>query len=230
MKIYDCKQGSVEWIEARLGIPTASAFDKIITPTGKLSSQAPAYMHWLIAEKMLNRSLESLQGLEWVERGKELEPQAVKMYEFEQDVQTFPVGFITSDNGDIGCSPDRLAGTDGLVEIKCPAPQTHVGYMLDGFGDKYKPQVQGQMLITGRLWVDRYSYHPEMPPVCERTMRDEPYITLLSDALNAFNWQLAEAIEELENRGLFVRQEKILLPQDTAYEQEKKSILQEIFG
>ena len=37
MIVLDHDQGSIEWIEARLGIPTASEFSRIITPTGKLS-------------------------------------------------------------------------------------------------------------------------------------------------------------------------------------------------
>ena len=32
MKIVDVEQGSHEWLIARLGKPTASRFDKIITP------------------------------------------------------------------------------------------------------------------------------------------------------------------------------------------------------
>jgi hypothetical protein len=42
MITHDVTQGSPEWLEARLGIPTASEFDKIITPTGKPSTQYEA--------------------------------------------------------------------------------------------------------------------------------------------------------------------------------------------
>ena len=44
-----CQQGSVEWFEARLGIPTASEFSRIVTPTGKLSASRHAYMGELLA-------------------------------------------------------------------------------------------------------------------------------------------------------------------------------------
>ena len=38
MIILDVEQGSRAWIEARLGIPTASEFSRIVTPGGKLSA------------------------------------------------------------------------------------------------------------------------------------------------------------------------------------------------
>ena len=48
---HPARQGTDEWIHARLGIPTASQFDKILTPAKmELSSQATDYMHKLLAE------------------------------------------------------------------------------------------------------------------------------------------------------------------------------------
>ena len=43
MIVLDCEQGSRAWEEARLGIPTASCFARIVTPGGKLSSQRDGY-------------------------------------------------------------------------------------------------------------------------------------------------------------------------------------------
>ena len=44
------EQRSPEWIAARVGIPTASSFDRIITKTGKASSAAQGYIEDLVAE------------------------------------------------------------------------------------------------------------------------------------------------------------------------------------
>jgi hypothetical protein len=104
--IHNVEQGTDAWVKLRLGIPTASCFDQIITPkTGQLSKSANKYMYLLIAEKLLNRQLTSLDNLEWIARGKELEPDAAKAYEFIEEVETKPVGFITTDDGLIGASP-----------------------------------------------------------------------------------------------------------------------------
>ena len=50
MIILDCEQGSEEWFKARLGVPSASNFHRVITPTGKLSSQVDSYVNTLASE------------------------------------------------------------------------------------------------------------------------------------------------------------------------------------
>lgn len=217
MIVHDVEQGSPEWLTLRLGIPTASMFDKIVTPAGKLSASSRDYACRLIAERVLGRSLDSLDYLEWVVRGKDLEPAAVRMYEFEQSVATQAVGFVTSDDGRIGASPDRLlVDQPGILEIKCPAPNTHVGYMLEGFGTKYFCQVQGQLLVTGAEFADRYSFHPDMPPVLDRTYRVEAFIRVLSDALDQFNDEMEAKLERVRALGAF-DMSKPVSPVDAAY-------------
>jgi hypothetical protein len=215
MKIIECEQGSPTWYSARLGIPTASQFHRIVTPTGRLSSSAKAYAHYLIAETLLGRSLETEMNLEWIERGRQLEPEAARAYEFSEGVEARAVGFVTTDDGRIGASPDRLIiGEAAGLEIKCPAPQTHIGYLLGELGDHYKPQVQGQMLVCEFERVDLWSYSPEMPPALIRTERDEPYIAKLRDALGEFCDRKDELIERLRQRGLFAERRRMLTPTD----------------
>lgn len=218
MVIHDMPQGSLEWLEARLGIPTSSNFEKIVTPTGKLSTQSRAYAYYLVTEILLQRQLDNIDHLEWIARGKEMEPQAVKMYEFQQECETRAVGFITTDDGQIGCSPDRLIlGRNGGLEIKCPAPHTHVGYMVDGWDKKYIPQVMGQMLVAEFEFVDRWSFHPELPPVLERTYRDEKFIRTLSDALGEFNDMRLEMLEKVRAKGFIAERKHILTTHAEAY-------------
>ena len=225
MKIHHVTQGSPEWTALRIGIPTASAFDKIITPAkGQLSKSSRPYAFLLVAEQLLGRTLDSLEGLEWIERGKELEPQAVRMYEFAEDCETAPVGFITSDDGRMGASPDRLiVGARAGLEIKCPAPQTHLGYMIDGFGDAYKTQVQGQMLIGDFDYVDRFSFHPELPPYRERTHRDEPFIALMRSALNEFCDMKDAMLDRVRASGFFEERERVKTAVDAAIDEWRRT-------
>jgi YqaJ-like viral recombinase domain len=211
MKIHNVEQGSGEWLTLRLGIPTASMFHKIITPKKlEYSTQSRGYQFYLIAEKLLNYSLSSLDNLEWIARGKELEPDAVKMYEWDQDVVTAPVGFITTDDGRVGATPDRLLIDEpACLELKCPAPHTHVEYMIDGFGQDYMAQVQGQMLVGEFEWVDRFSYHPEMPPVLVRTPRDDAYIGILQGYLDRFCDEMDELLEKVQARGYFAERRRL---------------------
>jgi len=192
MKIHNnIIQGNPEWFEIRAGKATASCFSRILTPTGLMSTQSSAYAELILAELITGGPVESWEGNRWSERGKELEPNAVHFYEMITEIETEKVGFVT--NYGVGCSPDRFIGSDGLLEIKCPAPSTHVKYLLNNKIDsQYIPQVQGQLYVTGRKWCDWMSYHPEMPPVIIRVERDEEYITKLSAALNQFQRTLAE--------------------------------------
>jgi hypothetical protein len=189
MKIIDVQQGTEAWLKARLGIPTSSEFHKIITAVkGDLSKQARKYAHQLVAETLLGEPLDNdIGNLEWIMRGKLLEPQAVQQYEFTTDTETRPVGFITTDCGRLGCSPDRLIiGQRGGLEIKCTAPATHMGFLIDGPGDDYRQQVQGQLAIAELEYVDLYAFHPSLPPAQIRTHRDEPYIAKMQAALTEF--------------------------------------------
>lgn len=204
MKRFDMMQGSEAWRRARMGVPTASAFHRILTPTGKPSKQAEGYLYELLAELMLGRPLDA-PSYPWMQRGSDLEEDAASWYEMQCDIDTDVVGFCTTDDGLIGASPDRLVGDDGLLELKCPSPAIHVQYLLypqRGVDAEYKTQVLGQLYVTGRKWCDIVSYHPQIQKVIVRVERDEEYISLLDAALRAFCEQLAEGRAELERRGL----------------------------
>ena len=204
-KHHRVDQGTAEWHAVRIGIPTTSNFHKIITPGGKASAQARPYMFRLIAETLLNEQMEDgADRQEWVERGKIEEPNAAAQLEFAHNLQLEPVGFITTDDGRMGCTPDRLVvGRPEAVEIKCPAPWTQIGYMLDGPGKHYKPQVMGQLLIGEFERVHFYSWHPRMPPVYDITKRDEPYIRDMRDLLDKFLDKLDENTEKARRMGSF---------------------------
>lgn len=198
----DMPQGSPEWTAARIGIPTASNFSKIITPkTMKPSSASGGYLNKLLAEWILGVSLdETVSGL--MERGRELEGEAVKYYELLNDVTTETVGIILRDDRKVGCSPDRFVGQDGGLEVKCPAPHTHVGYLLNGVDDEYRCQVQGAMWLTGRQWWDLLSYHPDMPPALCRIERDEVFIAALAEAVDEFVARLEAGKQRLLELGV----------------------------
>lgn len=214
MKIIDCQQGSAMWFEARIGIVTASMADKVITPkTGKLSAQARPYAFKLLAERLLRRPTQSMDGQIWMERGKELEPAAIKQLEFEADIATKEVGFIVTDDGLVGASPDRLViGKPIGVEAKVPAAWTHLAYLLEGHDEKYTPQVQCQCFVAELEEVIFYSWSDRMPSATIRTYRDEEYIRKLVDALDQFNDNLAELERRARGMGVFQEYPSVVDP------------------
>lgn len=205
MREFNVEQGSADWLSVRLGIPTASQMHKIMTPkTQKFSAQARGYAFRLVAEKLLNESSESLDYIEHVQRGKDLEPQAVQMFELIEEVKTAPVGFLTTDDMMIGATPDRrIVGQAAFLEVKCPAPWTHLAYLVDGFEDEYMPQVQGQIFVGEADWAVRWSFHPRMPPRLDKTPRDDAYIANLKAALDQFNNMRLTIIEQVKSMGFF---------------------------
>ncbi|MXV35720.1 MULTISPECIES: lambda exonuclease family protein [unclassified Saccharibacter] len=202
MKVYNVEQGSDEWMALRAGLPTASEFSKIITPkTHAFSSSAKPYAVKLAVEIILGCPLDNdLRHNQDVQRGIALEETAAQAYEFETAETAQHVGFITDDEGQYGASPDRLIGENGLLEIKCPRPEKHAHYMLNGFGMDYFVQVQGQLLVTGRQWCDRYSYCPGLRPYTERVERDEDFIAALKGALAQFHEMKLDNLRKLQSK------------------------------
>ena len=215
-------QRGPEWHKLRLGIPCSSEFSKIVKPgvlakqiaDGKIdaskvvSTQSPGYMFRLLAEWVTGEPVENYSS-QWMDRGTELEDKAILAYEMLTDTETKPGGFITTDDGLIGCSPDRLIGDEGDLELKCPLIQTQVEYALLGtVGDEYMAQLQGRMLIHGRAWVDIFSYHPRLSIPAMRIYRDEKFIATLGLVLKTFTDQMLEYRLKLEKEyGPFTRPE-----------------------
>lgn len=197
------EQRTPEWRKARLGIPTASNFKKIVKPDGGPSVSAQDYMCRLIGERVLGRSLEEdISNLKWVRHGIDYEDEAVAEFEAISGEQTAKIGFVTAQDGRWGCSPDRvIPGKNAALEIKCPAPWTHIEYLLYGPGKDYKQQVQGQMLVGGYDRVYFFSYFPGMPPASIVTERDESFLVKLRAALIAFSKNLDEETEKCRKIG-----------------------------
>lgn len=206
MKIHSVLQGSTAWLRLRMGKPTASQFSRIVTPTGKVSTSQDGYMRELLAELIMGRPLEGPK-MPWMERGKDLEADAVALYEFQNDVETEVVGFITNDAETMGCSPDRRVTPKRLLQVKCPKPENHVGFLLfDDISKEYKPQLQGELYIAEAEVNEIISYHPEMPYAIVRAERDEAFIKLLAAELDKFVNRLSEKRAELDKRGLIAKQ------------------------
>lgn len=200
MKVVTKTQRDPEWVAARMGVPSASNFNRILTPTGNLSSQSWDYAYELAAERHALYLPEDAEfiGTRAMRYGTETEPEARRWYVFHCGLEVEEVGFCTTDDGRFGCSPDGLVGADGLLELKCPLGKTHVSYLVaDVLPLEYFPQVHGQLLVTGRKWVDFVSYCPGLPPFVKR-VEVEPYTMKLAAALEQFHERYLTVLRHLE--------------------------------
>lgn len=210
MIVLDVEQNSPEWIAARLGNPTASNFKRILTPKAKKpAAGAETYLRELVCEWVMGRSTsEGLAELSpWIGRGKDLEHEAFNFYAFDRDAKPEKVGICFYGDAErdvmIGASPDAMIRADGLLEIKCPKPETHIGYLFDGImPPEYVPQVQGQLWVTGREWCDFMSYCPGLPPHIVRVEPDPEWQDALSEHLPAFVDRIVKGRERLMEMGV----------------------------
>lgn len=213
MKIYDCAQYSEDWYKAKIGIPTASQFHNIITPNGvpTRGDRRRKYLYRLVSERLLQQSMDDRFENYWTKRGKELEDDAATAFasytKFAVE-NLLPGGFITTDDGRIGCSPDRrIKSKDGKVraglEVKCPAPWVQVEYLLAGPEDNFKPQVQGQIMIGEFSSMHLWCWHPQTPPVHVVTNRDEDFIEKMARELYHFCNELDAETERAKRMGPF---------------------------
>jgi hypothetical protein len=85
-------------------------------------------------------------------------------------------------------------------------------YLMSGDGayQDYKVQVQGQLWISERDWVDVFSYHPELPPAIVRMERDENFIAQLAALVEEFSRELEELFIKAQEHRWVKTQEQIL--------------------
>jgi len=200
MIISEFEQGTDEWMAERTGIPSASNFSKIFTTAGKPSATATTYMNELVAEWVLGEK-EQIKVNEWMTRGLELEAEARKAYSFVNEVDVLEVGFCFKDEDKlVGCSPDGLVGTNGILEIKCPKASTHIGYILGGkLPSTYFQQVHGQLWVTGRDDCDFISYYPGLPNFEIRVEREQKNMGMIDSHLAKFIDEMLDRRERIKS-------------------------------
>ena len=195
LQIIQCEQGQPEWFQARLGIPTASEFKTLlgIKKDAREKVTRRTYMLKLAGEILTGEPMEGYKN-DHMERGNLMEEEARDLYAFQADIEPERVGFIR--NGDKGCSPDSLLGTDGMLEIKTKLPHLLIDCILkDEFPAEHKAQCQGALWVAEREWIDIAVYWPKLPLFVKRAYRDDGYIANLAGAVKDFNEELAATVK-----------------------------------
>ena len=198
MKIHNCEQYSDEWWTVRKNRLTASIASKVLTPTGRTSTQYIPEMARIIAEGMGWQEPAPRVDTYWMARGTEMEAEARRWLSLELDETVEEVGFISE--GDLlGCSPDGIIvnhkGDPAYQEIipcelKCPMPSTHIKWLLAGeLPSEHKAQLHFAMVVTRANYGYFMSYHPECEPLLLKVERDDytmKMYTAITDYIVAF--------------------------------------------
>ncbi|MFC0282425.1 lambda exonuclease family protein [Camelimonas abortus] len=205
------QQGSVEWLNARVGKVTASRVADVIARTKSgYSASRDAYMSQLLVERLTGIPAQQYTSpaMQW---GTDTEPQARDAYSFLHNVRVEQVGLIEHPViGMSAASPDGLVGADGLVEIKCPNTHTHIDTLLsERIPAQYEAQMLWQMACTGRDWCDFVSFDPRVPAELQifvkRFHRDAERIASIEAEVIKFLAELDDKLSAL--RARYYRQE-----------------------
>ncbi len=195
---------TIEWIQLHFGIPSAASLDQLLTPNFELrKGEMPAsYVFKKVAEVIQNRPTIDLSSSSFMmEQGMILESEARPWFELEYDRKVKTVGFITTDDGRCGCSPDGLILNDECgLEIKCPSAPVHVKYLVNGVLPKeYSAQVLGSMFVTGfKKWIF-VSYRRGFPALVLEIQRDEKAMFAIENAINVFHADFERAMDRIQN-------------------------------
>lgn len=200
------EQRTDEWMAARAGQFTASRASALMARTKTGPSASRAELITTLAIERLTGECVPAYANSAMQRGTELEPLALAAYTAERGVWVEEVAYIRADDlPNTGCSPDGLVGFDGLVEAKCPAnPSKHVEALRDGaHAREYRWQLQHQLMVTGRQWVDALSFDPRFPEGLQvaitRVERDEAAIAELRAAIIEADAEVDALVAELSN-------------------------------
>lgn len=199
MKIHNVEQGTEEWFKLKLGVPTASNFYRLVSPTGQLSKQIDGFSDELAIQKYTRKILGHYTNTD-IQRGIDTESQAASYYQLITDADVKVIGFVTNDDETIGASPDRFSN-DGLLEIKCPRPENHLNNLRNEMDNKYIPQIQGQMWVCEKEWCDFMSYSEGLPPLIKRVYRDDAFIKKLEEQSKVLLEKIEEVYEFLTEKG-----------------------------
>lgn len=175
----ECPQLSPAWWEARVGRPTASNFDRIMTPKNRQASKSQdKYIAELLGDMTsLNPPYFTQTGRpinNSMEYGRNTEDEAVRYYEMNQGVTVTRVGMAITDDDRFSCSPDGLVDPEGVLEVKCPERHTHMLYLMkDVLPLEYMCQCHGALVVTGRKWLDFISYCTGAPALIKRVVPND---------------------------------------------------------
>ncbi|KAF5194131.1 Restriction endonuclease, type II-like superfamily protein [Thalictrum thalictroides] len=105
----------------------------------------------------------------------------------------------------LGASPDGLLGGcpgGGILEVKCPynKGKPELGLPWSTVPFYYMPQVQGQMEVLDREWVDLYCWTPNGSTIF-RVCRAREYWELINGILREFWWENVVPAKELMSLG-----------------------------
>ncbi|XP_020253385.1 uncharacterized protein LOC109830523 isoform X2 [Asparagus officinalis] len=187
----DAPQRSEEWFSLRKDKLTTSTFS---TALGFWKGNRRSELWY---EKVFSPAVDTFDSaaraaMDW---GVSQEANAIDQYKIITGHDVSLLGFAVhaeAQFGWLGASPDGLLDCYpdcGILEVKCPynkgKPELALPWQSVPY--YYMPQLQGQMEIMDRDWVDLYCWTPNGSAIF-RVVRDKEYWELMHGVLSEFWW------------------------------------------
>jgi hypothetical protein len=205
---YNLEQGTHEWLEARLGIVTASEMGRLVTPKLSMAKndKSRGYMFSKLSERMTGEIEETPQTWD-MERGHIDEKEAIRIYS-ETRAPVAECGFITNNKlgPTMGYSPDGLVGNDGLVECKSRLPKYQIKTIYQhvvkseygAIPDEYMMQLQAGLYVSERQWIDFISYCDGLDMVVIRVYPMPNFFEAIEEVFIQFEISIEDMRRDIE--------------------------------
>lgn len=205
--VIDVPQRSPEWFAARAGRVTGSCADILLAQPRKGSTESVQrrdYRLRLACERVTGiAQTDDFKRPPHMERGNDVEANARAAYEASTGAMVMESGFLSLDDVMAGCSLDgHIRDFEGIVEIKCPKTDTHMGYLSSGMvPEDYMPQITHNLWVSGAQWCDFISYDDrigeELALFVVRVPRDEKVIAAYVAEVHKFLAEVDGKVAEI---------------------------------
>ncbi|XP_068666271.1 uncharacterized protein [Aristolochia californica] len=200
----DVPQRSEEWFALRRDKLTTSTFS---TALGfwKGNRRSELWHEKVFATDIDTIGVAARSAMNW---GVANEAVAIEQYKNITGREVGSLGFVVHFDvrlGWLGASPDGVLGSvpgGGILEVKCPynkgKPESALPWSAMPY--YYMPQLQGQMEIMDRDWVDLYCWTPNGSSLF-RVNRQRSYWILMHGILQEFWWECVVPAREAAQKG-----------------------------
>jgi len=198
----DIQQNTPEWDRLRIGNPGASSMNRIITSTGKPSSQADAYLNELFNEIILDRKTEGYSNKR-MEEGHLYEQESIDAFQKDYQLEVQRPGICYKDEKRLfHISPDGLMPEIKWgLETKDASPHIQAERLETGGKDlvqKYFVQVQTSLYLSEyEGWYLR-SYCRNMDDVTLEIKPDLEFFKKLEAELYKFIGKLQAKVKKYQ--------------------------------
>jgi hypothetical protein len=203
------QQRSSAWHALRAGRVNGSTAKAVLARVSKGEAAARRDLRVQLAlETVLKTSLDDSTFVNAdMQRGIDLEAEALAVYEMTSGRLVRPVGYIAATRQPIGYSPDGVIGDyEGLVEIKVPRSANHWACLHDNSLGVHAAQLTHALHVCHDVpWIDFVSYDPRFPPGLQLAVIHVTRATLdlagYATALDLFLSEVAETADAIVKKA-----------------------------